>query len=55
MLHRRSTTGRAVPSTGFAAAVVFLAVLALIGCAESPATLRIYFTADDAGFLTPCG
>ncbi len=37
--------------------VVLLSSLAILfsGCGQKSALVRIYFTTDDAGYLTPCG
>jgi len=55
MRSRRSTAGRFIAAAGFATVLSLAAALLLFGCSEKPVSLRIYFTADDSGFLTPCG
>jgi hypothetical protein len=46
---------RSVIAAILAALPVFGLTLAPAGCAGKPAVLRIYFTTDVSGYLTPCG
>jgi hypothetical protein len=37
------------------AAAWLVSALSLSGCRQKPVLLRLYFTTDVSGFLTPCG